>query len=29
MRDVIDEAAGKIWQFLDQHGESSVNKITT
>lgn len=29
MRDVIGEAAGKIWNYLDQNGEASVNKITT
>lgn len=29
MIDVIGEAAGKIWQFLDKHGEASVNKVTT
>lgn len=29
MSDVIGEAAGKIWQYLNEHGEASVNKITT
>jgi len=29
MKDVIGEAAGKIWQFLDKNGEASVSKITT
>ncbi|WAR44483.1 winged helix-turn-helix domain-containing protein [Methylomonas rapida] len=29
MRDVIGEAAGKIWHYLDQNGEASVTKITT
>lgn len=29
MIDVIGEAAGKIWQFLNAHGEASVNKVTT
>lgn len=28
MIDVIGEAAGKIWQFLSEHGEASVNKVT-
>jgi hypothetical protein len=26
--DVIGEAAGKIWHFLNENGEASVNKIT-
>lgn len=29
MRDVIGEAAGKIWHYLDENGESSVSKVTT
>ncbi|QPK62690.1 winged helix-turn-helix domain-containing protein [Methylomonas sp. LL1] len=29
MRDVIGDAAGKIWHYLDANGESSVTKITT
>ena len=29
MREVIDDAAGKIWHYLDQNGEASVNKVTT
>lgn len=29
MIEAIGEAAGKIWQFLDKHGEASVNKVTT
>lgn len=29
MRDVIGEAAGKIWHYLDENGEASVSKITT
>lgn len=27
MRDVIGEAAGAIWNYLDQNGEASVTKI--
>lgn len=27
MRDVIGEAAGKIWTYLDTNGEASVTKI--
>jgi len=27
--DVIGEAAGAIWNFLNQYGEASVNKVTT
>ncbi|MDT4331925.1 winged helix-turn-helix domain-containing protein [Methylomonas sp. MED-D] len=29
MVEIIGEAAGKIWQFLNTNGEASVNKITT
>lgn len=29
MVETIGEAAGIIWQFLDSHGEASVNKVTT
>jgi len=29
MRDVIGEAAGKIWHYLDENGEASVTKIAT
>ena len=29
MSDVIGEAAGKIWHYLAEQGEASVNKITT
>jgi len=29
MSDVIGEAAGTIWQYLNEHGEASVNKVTT
>ncbi len=29
MIEAIGEAAGKIWHFLDQNGEASVNKVTT
>lgn len=28
MSNAIDEAAGKVWHFLDQNGASSVTKIT-
>lgn len=28
MKDVIGDAAGKIWHYLDENGESSVTKIT-
>jgi hypothetical protein len=29
MSDVIGGAAGKIWHYLNENGEASVNKITT
>ena len=29
MSEVIGDAAGKIWHYLDKHGEASVNKVTT
>ncbi|MDD2760114.1 MAG: winged helix-turn-helix domain-containing protein [Methylomonas sp.] len=29
MSELIGEAAGKIWHYLDQNGESSVSKLTT
>ncbi len=29
MIDVIGDAAGTIWHFLDKNGEASVNKVTT
>ncbi len=29
MRDVIGEAAGKIWHYLETNGEASVTKVTT
>lgn len=29
MRDVIGEAAGKIWHYLDVNGEASVTKVAT
>ncbi len=29
MKDVIGEAAGKIWHYLDTNGDSSVTKVTT
>ncbi len=29
MIDVIGEAAGKVWQFLDDNGPASVTKIAT
>ncbi len=29
MIEAIGEAAGKIWHFLDQNGEASVNKVAT
>lgn len=29
MADSIGEVAGKIWNYLDQNGSASVNKITT
>lgn len=29
MIDAIGEAAGTIWHFLNEHGEASVNKVTT
>ncbi len=29
MADAIGDAAGKIWHYLDENGESSVNKVTT
>jgi len=28
MLNPIDDAAGKIWQYLDQNGATSVTKIT-
>jgi len=28
MREIIGDAAGKIWHYLDENGESSVTKIT-
>ncbi|MGD0958524.1 MAG: winged helix-turn-helix domain-containing protein [Methylomonas sp.] len=28
MIDVIGEAAGKVWHFLNENGEASVNKVT-
>ena len=28
MENTIGDAAGKIWQFLDQNGAASVTKIT-
>ncbi|MGY6275930.1 winged helix-turn-helix domain-containing protein [Methylomonas sp. MgM2] len=27
MRDVIGEAAGKIWHYLDENGDASVTKL--
>lgn len=27
MTDVIGELAGQVWQYLDENGESSVNKV--
>ncbi|MFI3189939.1 hypothetical protein BCS42_04105 [Crenothrix sp. D3] len=29
MSNTISDAAGKIWQYLDKNGPSSVTKITT
>ena len=29
MSNAISDAAGKIWQYLDKNGPSSVTKITT
>ena len=29
MREVIGEAAGKIWHYLDENGEASVTKVAT
>jgi len=29
MSGLIDEAAGKIWHYLNENGEASVNKVTT
>ncbi len=29
MTDVIGELAGQVWQYLDENGEASVNKIMT
>ena len=28
MLNTIDDAAGKVWQYLDQNGSASVTKIT-
>ena len=27
MADMIGELAGRVWQYLDENGESSVNKV--
>ncbi|MEQ1530174.1 MAG: winged helix-turn-helix domain-containing protein [Methylococcales bacterium] len=29
MNEIIGDAAGKIWHYLDQNGSASVTKITT
>lgn len=29
MNDVIGDAAGKIWHYLNENGEASVTKLTT
>ncbi len=29
MRNAIGEAAGKIWHYLNENGDSSISKITT
>jgi predicted HTH transcriptional regulator len=29
MNEVIGNAAGKIWKFLNENGEASVTKVTT
>ena len=29
MRDVIGDAAGQIWHYLNENGDASVSKITT
>ncbi len=29
MLDLIGDAAGKVWEYLDKNGPSSVTKITT
>lgn len=29
MRDVIGDAAGKIWHYLNDNGDASVSKVTT
>ena len=28
MLNIIEDAAGKVWQYLDQNGAASVTKIT-
>lgn len=28
MNDVIGEAAGKVWHYLNENGEASVTKVT-
>jgi predicted RNA-binding protein (virulence factor B family) len=28
MLNIIDDAAGKVWEYLDQNGAASVTKIT-
>jgi hypothetical protein len=29
MRDVIGDAAGKIWHYLNDNGDASVSKVTS
>jgi hypothetical protein len=29
MREVIGDAAGKIWHYLNENGDASVSKVTT
>lgn len=29
MNDVIGDAAGKIWHYLNENGDASVSKVTT
>lgn len=29
MNEIIGDAAGKVWHFLDKNGEASVSKVTT
>lgn len=29
MNEIIGDAAGKVWHYLDKNGEASVSKVTT